>query len=193
MISQQYIHITLLEYHHDLTKMVQQQMMLATYFMMMSTLLLFITLDKFHIHISLCISICIALWTLYPHVSYKFKTNGIDNVWKFKKCYASCGENCAHVLLYIGLIKSNQSFWQLHFPPTYILVKYFIDSQTLNKMPQLYHTLKLISRHASFRFSGTKQWHTLWIRKSCLKRVTGSIIRVHITIHNPRLKCHGQA
>ena len=38
---------------------------------------------------------------------------------------------------------------------------------------------KLIICNPSFRSSGTKQWHTLWIRKLCFKRVTDNISSIY--------------
>ena len=87
-----------------------------------------------------------------------------------------------------GLIKSNRPLFQLHFFVVCILGKYFIFAKILDKMTLFQYILKLITCHASFRSSDTKQWHTMWIRKSCFKCVTGNI---SIT-YNPGLKCDGQ-
>ena len=79
------------------------------------------------------------------------------------------------------LIKSNRPLVQLHRFVTYVLGKYFIFDKTSDIMLYFQYILKLITCHASFRSSDTKQWNTLWIWKSCLNCVTDNISR---TYHN---------
>ena len=76
---------------------------------------------------------------------------------------------------YTGLIKSNRPLFRFHFSVTYILGKYSVFGKILVKMLHIQYISKLITCYVSFRSSDTKQWHALWIRKSCLNCVTGNI------------------
>ena len=105
------------------------------------------------------------------------RRNSIANALELRLSYTNASvftmDTCT------GLIKSNRPLFQLHFSGTYIWGKYLIFGKTLDKMLHFQYILKLITCHASFRSSDTKQWHTLWIGKSSFKRVTGSISRVY--------------
>ena len=83
------------------------------------------------------------------------------------------------VSVFRELIKSKRPVFHLHFSVTYILRKYLIVSKTLDKMLNFQYIPKLIICHASFRSNYTKQRHTLWIRISSFKCVTGYISAYH--------------
>ena len=93
----------------------------------------------------------------------------------------------------IGLIKSNRPLFQLHYSVTYVFGKYLIFGKTLDKMLHFQYILKLITCHASFRSCDTKQWHTLWSRKTSFKCVTGNISSAHHSLYNLGMKCDRQA
>ena len=65
------------------------------------------------------------------------------------------------------------------FSVTYIFGKYSIFGTILDKMLHFQYIPKLITCYVSFRFSETKQWQMLSIRKSCLNCVAGIIISTY--------------
>ena len=75
-----------------------------------------------------------------------------------------------------GWLKVIGLFFSFIFPwlRIYILGKYLIFGMRLNKMFHFQYILQLVIWHASFRSSDTKQWQTLWIRKSSFRCVTGN-------------------
>ena len=103
---------------------------------------------------------------------------------------------CHHIYIHrcrgSGLIKSNRPRFEFYFSVNCIFWRYFfIFGKTLNKMFHFWYTIQSITCHAWFRSSDTKQWHMLWIWKSCFKYVTGNISGTYFFY--PGVKCDGPA